>query len=645
MPVEFTPPRRLLNAVMRLRDRMRGKDGGPNMAPHLTVEPVDAVNSDGTYQVRGKTVSATGLAQLEAGQAVTVAWKQGSPAAIVAHQVQRAQFPQAPAGVFPVVEELFYQVRPNDGVPDIYFRNAFECVPLNLPKLVPTASFLNSVPVWGLGQDRFFTNATDIAPPFTGRTFIFKFARPSFQPFDGPGAAGRVTLESVYDGSGDNTPIATIGSQVFSMANQTPPGPASMRQGGSPLLDVNGALIFTFNFDVNFTIGTTPVVPHNPGDLFILRALNFGRFSYPVVYDATNRVVLLSGVAHPDFAGAALPAVPSWTGSFAAAVTWTLQGTFVTDARNTARFPFPPTGITISQYCGVGTTPGITIADLQPFSVVGVKGADRVRGWVAWYGEEYQNWVGQSSVPFGGGPVGTYGFVEPFPDQMPSSCADVGSTFTPARSAAAVRAPLIGSILPIYPLHSLGSASTVDGLQCAATLNHLVWRKNVATAEGMNLNGLDLDAGGSDSEGFIMFFPTLLKPSTNQHLTNGLRGGVGAHGVAIVQADFAYQMDNPRIPFKAGAKVNYFLRFWPFANSGPPPDIDALAVSPDQSHSLPFVPGKDYPEDTSLTSVSKLAALPKGVTIGDTLSGRGFSIQVVNVQAGLTSEFEPIPTK
>jgi len=138
MPIEFNPPRRLIEAFIRYRARKR--QPAMRTGPHLTTETIEASNTDGTYQVKGKNVGQAGQAQLRAGETAVVAWKENNtPVAILAHSARRIK----PVSVGQligsgIVEELFIAARASDGVIDVHFRNDKQLVPLRVREQVPS---------------------------------------------------------------------------------------------------------------------------------------------------------------------------------------------------------------------------------------------------------------------------------------------------------------------------------------------------------------------------------------------------------------------------------------------------------------------------------------------------------------------------
>lgn len=126
MPIEFTPPHRLLTAYLRLRERLRGQKPQANS---IKAGTIDAVNDDGSYTVEGRQIHAVGNAAMSAGERVDVAWKDGRPKVILAHNVRRAQFVDPLAGnTFPVVEEL---ILPDGGTDRrLWFRNGTDFRPI-----------------------------------------------------------------------------------------------------------------------------------------------------------------------------------------------------------------------------------------------------------------------------------------------------------------------------------------------------------------------------------------------------------------------------------------------------------------------------------------------------------------------------------
>ena len=77
-------------------------------------------------------VGATGNAALEVGQRIPVAFRDGKPIAIIAHNARRAKFPPRAQKVRQLVEALFVATNPDTGQLDVWFRNYDQVTPLNL---------------------------------------------------------------------------------------------------------------------------------------------------------------------------------------------------------------------------------------------------------------------------------------------------------------------------------------------------------------------------------------------------------------------------------------------------------------------------------------------------------------------------------
>jgi len=165
MPIEFNPPRRLLEAFIRYRARKRQPD--MRTGPHLTEETIEASNRDGTYQVKGKNVGQAGEAQLRAGETAVVAWKDANtPTVVLAHSARRIK----PVGIAPPpvglgVEEIIIL---NDGnltkQRSVYFRNGQQLTLLPTTVTMPGAPDLRAAPRWGFGPDRLLMVTFGAAP-------------------------------------------------------------------------------------------------------------------------------------------------------------------------------------------------------------------------------------------------------------------------------------------------------------------------------------------------------------------------------------------------------------------------------------------------------------------------------------------------
>ena len=578
MPIEFTPPRRLLNAVLRLRERMHGKDGGPDMRPKLTSEPVESVNQDGTYQVRGTTLSATGLKQLEPGEVVVVAWKQGKPDAIVAHQVQRAQFPQIAVPGGPLVEELFI-ANTTTGTRDVFFRNAAETVALQLGRFV-VASSINSVK-WGSTNEWFFCNVG------TNLYAVFHLNRTPNKGI-GAGALDLVSLDRVENLATKTLPLAQlsfdgVGNPATIIV--TPQGGTGYTISVSSLcLDTAGALIVTYFLSVADNIGSDNL-PSTPNPNFRSSIISFagqpginGGALYPIVADVTNNVVLLntftnltlfSSLLWPsfDYNGTPRVTVTYFDGSVIHAVirptTWVQANTVLFGTLN------------VTWWVGYSQTPSAFTIRLEPIFVLDktVVAGERVRGFVAYFRGDYTVAVGQTSddpTDFAFHAPGTPAQQIIFPTPPFDVTASV---------AASVRTPYFP--VSLFPLAAYPTRP-VAGLSFAPTLNHLVWRLTPTATFFTTDNGLNV--GGADSPGFATEFAK----GVAVQITPTLRASIGQHGIVFARTDFAYQLDNPVTPLPANAaKPNYFVNAWAFAGAvtlnsaaaGFPPELAALAPS------------------------------------------------------------------
>jgi len=147
MPIEFTPSRRLIDAYLKLRKRLRGENPEANQ---IKSEAIEAVNEDGTYVVKGANIPASGNVKLSSGQRVDVVFKNARPRVIVGHNARRAHFGPdvVPIGNGVVEELLILQNQ-------IYFRNDRQFTQLKINNL--DIEF-ESPPLgvrWGLDRQHF----------------------------------------------------------------------------------------------------------------------------------------------------------------------------------------------------------------------------------------------------------------------------------------------------------------------------------------------------------------------------------------------------------------------------------------------------------------------------------------------------------
>jgi len=101
----------------------------PSGAP-TTFERVEATYDDGTAQVLGQRIPISGIGPVQVGERVVVAWKDKRPLTIIKHSARRTTVETPSPRGGKIVEELF--IATNNGVLDIWFRNANQNVPLGL---------------------------------------------------------------------------------------------------------------------------------------------------------------------------------------------------------------------------------------------------------------------------------------------------------------------------------------------------------------------------------------------------------------------------------------------------------------------------------------------------------------------------------
>lgn len=302
MPIEYTPPRRLIEAYIRLRKRLRGESPEANQ---IKAETIEAVNDDGTYVVKARSIGATGNIKLAAGQKVDVVWKNGRPHVIMAHNARRAHF-NIDGGQpgFPVIEELFLPDFGDDR--RVWFRNGSDFKPILFTKSTGSLRNIGGVQVnvdevyWGrFSPDHFVilgTRDSDTFPviavyrlnrPTSGEPFPpgFRIAPTLVQIYVLPDAAGPSfgTL-SVSNGAGSaSSPLRAFsgagvsGSVIFG----GPSGPTAATVTTSAICQAryqgvapNGDLILRLNVTTNTTIvgpdvGQATFVGANVGTLLV----------------------------------------------------------------------------------------------------------------------------------------------------------------------------------------------------------------------------------------------------------------------------------------------------------------------------------------------------------------------------------------
>ena len=316
MPIEFTPPRRLVTAYLTLRKRLRGET--PN-ANEIKPETIEAVNPDGTYVVKGRNIGTAGIAQFSAGQRVDVAWKNARPVAILAHNARRAQFAPVRLPGGPVIEMLLAApiatpINPSHSIDalDIYFRNATQNTLLNCRDQITKNGFtiatgsLALVPnAWSLDHRHFlvtFTNQINGHPIIA----IFAITGNEFSPLTG---AATATLQSTVDlalltaiplgtiswtqnvvGGGSVSTAINLGTAIspgYSIFVPTDPFHNIIQTAAAGIFNAvytrDGHLIIAVNLSIGNTVAGGPTNVH-------------GGWNYPFVIDITNGAILFNGI-------------------------------------------------------------------------------------------------------------------------------------------------------------------------------------------------------------------------------------------------------------------------------------------------------------------------------------------------------------
>jgi hypothetical protein len=324
------------------------KPGGPAATTaerdRITEEVLEAAFDDGSYQVRGTRVTTTGLAQLQAGELVTVAWRRGVPYRILAHQARRAQPVRLITGrTGGVVEELFFQEISatrdefNDKISakvDVYYRNDQQVTRLNLQDVISvdyfgtSNEFLRTGPVrvdWGQADNTFCVTsqyavaeritgaATDdrvrIRARATGSTSVtIAYVVAGTNTALSVGVVGNaITVTVATDGAGSATSTA---SQVVAAINASTPAAALVAAdipqgdgsgvvaglGASGLTDLLYAQRF-FVFRLSREIAT--VGSANTITASFVRAISMPTFTLPAKFSRVDYIVGINEMSQP----------------------------------------------------------------------------------------------------------------------------------------------------------------------------------------------------------------------------------------------------------------------------------------------------------------------------------------------------------
>jgi hypothetical protein len=595
-----------------------GRNLGPRGMP-VTLERASRVLEDGRVEVLGTLIPVTGAGArgLRAGDMVAVSWQKGKPVVAIRHSARRSgPVTPSPRLTEPLVEELFVAVRPEDGVLDLWFRNFDQCVPLHLERFGIVSP---SGGVWSPANDRF---AVGGAVPNV--SYIMKFRREPYTPFaPGDSAADLLELERTENLSTNTMTVATVQGEALTPAhpNSTALLGASPREflsyrGGCLDADGNVIVFYVLRARVKVSWAATPVLPPGFGIAFALATMGTieGELDYPIVIDATNRVVLLSAFDHPALFAGIWPDLVDYNAldpsvGMLVPTTWTPGNSFTRPLSDP-----PPDTLTITWQCGVSATRTVQHCELVPILVdkpgPGVSAAERVRGFVAWTEYGYPAFAVQTFDL-----AGNFGYIPPsFPAGEGPNCAVTAPGLTEEAGAFA-RAPVTGAAVVLFPIRR-----PTGGLVAAATLDRVVWR---APSLRLFFYGV-LNTGGADSPGVV----TRFSDGATTQITETLRAAFGQRGVNVLLTDFAYVLDNPAVAQPPGAPSNFFLGAWPFQGA-----TDPALVTPTST----------LPEDGELQELAVLAPIPEGVTHP---TGAGtYALQVVNSNEVLSAvgRFEELP--
>jgi hypothetical protein len=312
MPIEYTPSRRLIDAYLRLRRRLRGEN--PE-ADQIKSEVIEAVNDDGTYIVKARAIPASGNVKFASGQRVDVVFKNARPRVIVGHNARRVHFSPEVVGGGPIVEMLM--LAPVDDtltVSDIWFRNFNQNTLLKNggdPPFLTCREQLEAAGFvigsgsyrlhgWGLDHRRFvvsFTN-TVLAHPVLA---VFKVGGTEDAPINGTATA---TLETTYDIGASAIALgaitwhqdpATNVSTSIVLGTLVSPGytifiPATLILIQTASGQVNDVIL---RRDKHLIIGLTVHIVDQDNSLLGFGTVNF---EFPVLIDITDGTVLFNGI-------------------------------------------------------------------------------------------------------------------------------------------------------------------------------------------------------------------------------------------------------------------------------------------------------------------------------------------------------------
>jgi len=614
----------------------------------VTDETVDAVRADGTAIVGGESLSTSGVFKgMQAGDRVKVAWSRTSQAVrkpkrnvILAHQVRRNIPPMNTQQGGQIVEELFIANR-DDGVKDVFFRNAFQCSPLKLDSFgIPTVS-LETVK-WGQGNNMFYVLSGVKQPNTTvpGHTsiivegsttkkyHIFKINRELRTPFTSSvDIVQLISVDNVVDFATNNLVIAETWMPYGDVDADSMNPYLTAAGTGNPTLGSS----YVFNMS---SIRGSSTVPVGGG---VHLTLNKASGSFYVVM---QRLGTLHAYADAILTDVEVNTVGNNS------LSWSLLGTMLTDDghlimtcnvryfagsvqpdfRNNPNQPaigaFPYT----HPYIGPGprtSTSSVALEYIRPVIIDFTENKILVDGFRTSNAD--------------------YLFI-PFPPPTLSNIIDMthgypgswGASFTPAYSlteiynfityanskdgagevyilggAAYVRKDSTYGSLCISPINGLCTilsplSSEFLGLVEEMSLSHIVWAKGNHATLATGLDNINIDR-----ECFV----TLMDSGKQTTLPVAMSTRLHNMELNLLNTDFMYRLDNNTGTLPADTPVNYFAKIWEFRG-------DTTITTAE------IVTQNVFPEDTALRDFKKLAPIPNGVV--QPIDITKYDLQIIN---------------
>lgn len=612
----------------------------------ITDETVDAVRADGTAIVGGESIGTMGVFKgMQAGDRVKVAWSRTGPNVkkpkrnmILAHQVRRNIPPTGFVQGATVLEELFVSTRP-DGKKDVYFRDAYQCVPLKLDAIGIDTSGLQyglDYVKWGPSNNRFFVHTGDRFFDFGLARFVvtkdkyhvIKIDREAHKAFaSAVDVASLITEESSVNMLSNSTTIATISPVGASGSLTLTP----ITQNGSifgwsagltllnKLLDDRGHLIFAYSVVVNkaiLPIEPTGAIESRNITLFVCGGSALNRFfvqinlHYPVIVDMTSGEILLSGL------------LDDLSGVFGPAYQGSIINVNTTSFANGYPGSWEAVGFNITDDCSASWQIAVFYPQFREYG-----NYDMWPLFVSFLEEEgdtktaLNGWIGWSDIQSRSIRVFQNGGVH-------------GGIFAPDPGTPAPPGPLDGRrqitmcASSIENKHSILNDSNVSPdfpgfILGGATYNHLVWQHQGGSQFRPNDGFVAFNPSNPCfitwmDDGSTVEYPEQVSSVFRQH------NNANAQGVATIYltgTDFAYRLDtvllppNPALP--STTPFNFFVNLWSFIG---------LQVTPND-----ILQSSNF-EDVSMSKLKALAPLPDGVFQDATnqANSGNLDIQVVN---------------